>query len=361
VTLPYLKALRPRQWTKNLIVFAAPLFGFSMTLETLAGSSIAFALFCCLSSSFYLFNDLIDVESDRQHPTKSQRPIAAGVIPIPTAIAMAVGLLVGSLALGFVWSFGLGMFLLAYAALQVAYNLRLKRTVILDVIAISAGFVIRACAGAAATNIVASPWFLVCTAMLALFLGVEKRKAELRFVTAQGGKTRPVLRRYSLDLLTRMESVITTGTIITYALWSAGPQLNGASTPWMLVTLPFVLYGVFRYQLLSDPGEVARRNKDEESAEIHTERPEEILLEGRPHPADGRDLGRARLRHPAAQKPRHHHLTAPEASRGDACAISGSGSASRTYCEREATFPRQSCSRLESRGRKQLTVAGCGE
>jgi len=277
--LPYLAALRPRQWTKNLIVFAAPLFAFSINLKSFEGSLLAFVLFCCASSGFYLLNDIADIESDRQHPVKCHRPIAAGLVSVPVAIGMALVLLGSAVIIGWLKSPNLGATLLGYALLQAAYNLRLKRTVILDIIAIATGFVLRAYGGAAATGIVLSTWFLVCTAMLALFLGVEKRKAELRLSLIKGGKTRAVLRRYSLPLLTRMENIVTTGTVLTYALWSSGPQVSGASTPYMFITLPFVLYGVFRYQLLSDPEEIARRssNKQHEHGGA-SERPEEILL-----------------------------------------------------------------------------------
>ncbi|HIK31304.1 MAG TPA: decaprenyl-phosphate phosphoribosyltransferase [Oscillatoriales cyanobacterium M59_W2019_021] len=276
--LPYFQALRPRQWTKNLVVFAAPLFAFSLNWQTLADIGLAFALFCCASSSFYLINDIADVEADRRHPVKCQRPIAAGRVSIPAALCMAIVLLGGALTLGWRHAPALGIVLLSYAVLQVAYNLKLKHTPLLDIVAIAMGFVLRACAGGAATGLTLSPWFLLCTAMLALFLGIEKRKAELRLAKGRGGKTRAVLRRYSLPLLTRMESTVTTGTIMSYALWSSGPVVNGASTSWMLLTLPFVLYGVFRYQLLSDPKPASRQLAGHES----TERPEEVLLKDFP-------------------------------------------------------------------------------
>ena len=280
--LPYLQALRPRQWTKNLVIFAAPLFAFSINLPSFVGSFLAFVLFCCASSSFYLINDIADIESDRKHPVKCKRPIAAGLISIPVAIGMAVILLGGAIVGGWIWVPSLGITIICYALVQVAYNLRLKRTVVLDIVAIATGFILRAYAGAAATGIVLSPWFLLCTAMLALFLGVEKRKAELRLSKIKGGKTRSVLKRYSLPLLTRMESTVTTGAVVTYALWSSGPQVNGASTPWMLLTLPFVLYGIFRYQLLSDPQEIDRKSATSFEKGGETERPEEILLKDFP-------------------------------------------------------------------------------
>jgi 4-hydroxybenzoate polyprenyltransferase len=280
--LPYLQTLRPRQWTKNLVIFAAPLFAFSINLPSFVGSFLAFVLFCCASSSFYLINDIADVESDRKHPVKCKRPIAAGLISIPVAIGMAVILLGGAIVCGWLWVPSLGITIICYALVQVAYNLRLKRTVVLDIVAIATGFILRAYAGATATGIVLSPWFLLCTAMLALFLGVEKRKAELRLSKIKGGKTRSVLKRYSLPLLTRMESTVTTGAVVTYALWSSGPQVNGASTPWMLLTLPFVLYGIFRYQLLSDPEEIERKSATSLEKGGQTERPEEILLKDFP-------------------------------------------------------------------------------
>jgi decaprenyl-phosphate phosphoribosyltransferase len=277
----YIRALRPRQWTKNLIVFAAPMFAFDITFSSFLGSLLAFVLFCFTSSSFYLINDILDVESDRRHPVKCKRPIAAGLVSIPSAIAMACVLLGTALLVGWWKSPGLGAAILGYALLQVAYNLQLKHKVIVDVVAIAAGFILRALGGAAATGIVLSHWFLLCTAMLALFLGIEKRKAELRLSEIKGSKSRRVLHRYSLPLLSRMESVVTNGTIITYALWSSGPAVQGASTPWMMLTIPFVLYGVFRYQLLSDPHEIARRNPDLEQGG-KTERPEEMLLGDKP-------------------------------------------------------------------------------
>lgn len=282
---PYLAALRPRQWTKNLVVFAAPLFAFSINGQSLLGSLLAFVLFGCTSSSFYLLNDIADVKSDRQHPLKCKRPIAAGLVSIPIALAMAVTLLLGAIIIGWWQAPALGITLLGYAMLQVAYNLKLKRVPILDIFAIATGFILRAYAGYAAnydffttSRIYMSAWFLLCTAMLALFLAVEKRKAELRLLAVEGGKTRAVLKRYSLPLLTRMEGMVTTGAVMSYAIWSSGPQVNGASTPWMMLTLPFVVYGIFRYQLLSDPKDKLNGRDTEFKHSRKTERPEAILL-----------------------------------------------------------------------------------
>ncbi|MGB3613740.1 MAG: decaprenyl-phosphate phosphoribosyltransferase [Elainellaceae cyanobacterium] len=277
----HIKALRPKQWTKNLVIYAAPLFAFQLTLSTLINATIALALFCSLSSCFYLVNDILDVESDRRHPVKRYRPIASGAVTVPVAIAMAVVLSIGSLSIGTLLSPYLGIVLASYAVLQIAYNLQLKHKVILDIIAIATGFILRACAGAAAANVGVSPWFLLCVAMLALFLGIEKRKAELRVSEIKGSKSRKVLYRYTHVLLARMESSVTTGAIMCYALWSSGSAVHGASTPWMMLSLPFVIYGIFRYQLLSDPDEALKR-QERSNKDNSTERPEEVLLTDRP-------------------------------------------------------------------------------
>ncbi len=275
--LAHCQALRPRQWTKNLIVFAAPLFAFHLDLPALSAAALAFGLFCAASSSFYLINDIADVEADRQHPVKCKRPIAAGLVKVPVAIVLAIGLLATALIGGWLKAPALGLTLATYALLQVAYNLKLKRIAILDIIVIAAGFVLRAIAGGVAGGIVPSVWFLLCTAMLALFLAIEKRKAELRLLQQRGGKTRAVLQQYSLPLLARMEGTVTTGAVMSYALWSSGPQVNGASTAWMMLTLPFVLYGIFRYQLLSE-----RPTPEQAPPSERTERPEDVLLTDRP-------------------------------------------------------------------------------
>lgn len=275
----YLWALRPQQWTKNLIIFAAPLFAFNLNSTVLLRSGVAFICFCALSSSFYLINDIADVESDRLHPVKSKRPIASGLVRIWVAWLMALFLTIASLITGGGLSNLFLLVLFVYGALQVAYNLKLKRVPILDIFVIATGFILRASAGGVVTDIVISPWFFLCTIMLALFLAIEKRKSELRLALAGKSKPRSVLKQYSLSLLSRMESTVTTGTIISYSLWSAGPVLQGASTQWMMLTIPFVMYGIFRYQFLSDPREVSDKYA---SQEITTERPEQILFQDRP-------------------------------------------------------------------------------
>ena len=254
--------MRPRQWTKNAIVFAPLLFAFDLSTRSLLLATALFALFCLASSGFYLYNDALDVESDRKHPVKRLRAIASGILSEPLALMLAFSLICTSTTVTLLISPLAGELMLFYAFLQFFYNWKLKKTVLLDVMGIAAGFVLRAACGAAIVNVVPSPWFLLAVAFLALFLGIEKRKAEL----VHGISSRPVLQEYSKRLLERMEQLVTTGVILTYALWSSGPQVNGAQTPWMMLTLPFVLYGLFRYQYLSE-----RHAGD-------LERPEDVLL-----------------------------------------------------------------------------------
>ncbi len=273
---PLLAACRPRQWTKNLLVFAAPLFSFQQQPALWLGAAVAFVAFCALSSAVYLLNDVLDVEADRAHPRKRSRPIASGLISVPRALATACLLALVSLSLGAAQSPGLAGVLLLYGLIQVGYCLQFKRMPLLDLFSIASGFLLRAVAGVVSAGLGFSPWFLLTVGLLALFLAVEKRKAELRLSRDRGVLTRQVLERYSLPLLQRLENIVSTSAFMSYALWAAGPSLNGAPTSWMLLSVPFVLVGIFRYQLLSDPEEAERR------AALHpdrtTEKPEEILL-----------------------------------------------------------------------------------
>ncbi|MFI0403133.1 MAG: decaprenyl-phosphate phosphoribosyltransferase [Cyanobium sp.] len=271
-----LAACRPRQWTKNLLVYAAPLFAFSFRREIWLASSGALLAFCLISSAIYLLNDCLDLEADRAHPSKCKRPIAAGLVSVPTALGTSLVLALLSLVIGWMASPGLAGVLLLYGMVQLAYCLSFKRQPLLDLFCIASGFLLRAIAGVVAAGLVFSPWFLLTVGLLALFLAIEKRKAELRVVESRGGATRKVLQRYSLPLLLRLESLVATSAFMSYSLWAAGPTLKGAPTGWMLLTVPFVLAGIFRYQLLSDPDEADRRLTL--SPDHSTEKPEEILL-----------------------------------------------------------------------------------
>jgi len=188
-----------------------------------------------------------DIEEDRKHPVKQHRPIAAGLVPIPLALSAAAVLLTAGLVGSYIVTPWLSLTIGAYAFIQAGYNLGLKEKPIIDIMVIAAGFVLRALGGATAAGVPASGWFILCIGLLAFFLGIEKRKAELREV-GEEEETRSVLQEYSLSWLRRMESVVTASALMAYALWT----LEGAGTPWMMLTLPFVAYAIFRYQYLSE-------------------------------------------------------------------------------------------------------------
>lgn len=271
-----LQAMRARQWTKNLVVFAAPLFAFDFDENVWLSAFAALAAFCLVSSSIYLLNDCLDVESDRAHPSKRHRPIPAGLLTVPKALLMSMILMLAGLAISVFMPSNLLGVLFLYALIQISYCIRLKQIPLLELFCIASGFLLRAVAGAVAASLPLSPWFLLTVGLLALFLAVEKRKAELRLSLNRGFFTRKVLERYSLPLLLRLESTVATSAFMSYSLWASGPSLRGASTSWMLLTVPFVLAGIFRYQLLSDPEEATRRNKW--APECNSEKPEELLL-----------------------------------------------------------------------------------
>lgn len=274
-----IRACRPRQWSKNLLVFAAPMFAFRFqSLELWWAVSVSLVCFCLLSSAVYLLNDSLDVEADRMHPRKRYRPIAAGLVSVPQALLTSLGFVILSLLLGLTVALPLAAVFLLYLVIQLAYCFRLKREPLLDLFCIASGFLLRAVGGGVAAQLTLSPWFLLTVGLLALFLAVEKRKAELNLAEETGVLTRSVLTRYSIPLLLRLETLVATSAFISYSLWAAGPALNGASTSWMLLTVPFVLVGIFRYQLLSDPQEAQRRRQSLEVSGVTTESPEEILF-----------------------------------------------------------------------------------
>jgi 4-hydroxybenzoate polyprenyltransferase len=274
--LPLLAACRPRQWSKNLLVFAAPLFAFRLEADVWLRAGGALVAFCLISSAIYLLNDCLDVAADRAHPSKRNRPIAAGLVSVPAALTAAAVLAVVSLSLAVWITPALVGVMLLYVLIQVGYCFQLKRMPLLDLFCIASGFLLRAIAGVVAGGFGFSPWFLLTVGLLALFLAIEKRKAELRVAQDRGVITRKVLERYSFPLLLRLESLVATSAFMSYSLWAAGPALNGASTTWMLLTVPFALVGIFRYQLLSDPEEAERRRLL--TPEHTSEKPEEILL-----------------------------------------------------------------------------------
>ena len=271
-----IKTCRPRQWTKNLLIFAATLFTFEFSLNNWLSTFIVFICFCFISSSVYIFNDIIDINSDKKHPIKSKRPIPSGQISIKLASILSIFLLISSVFISYLLNPFIAFTLLTYLIIQIFYCLGLKKQPILDIFCIALGFICRAIAGLLSSNSIASHWFILTIGLLALFLAVEKRKAELRVSLESGVTTRKVLSRYSLSLLQRLESIISSSSFMAYTLWSSGPSLNGAPTSWMLLSVPFVLVGIFRYQLLSDPSDQERRRLKDPY--FSSEMPEEILL-----------------------------------------------------------------------------------
>jgi 4-hydroxybenzoate polyprenyltransferase len=260
-----LAALRPRQWPKNLLLFAGILFAAKLgeAAKWVEAVSI-FIAYCAASSAAYMVNDLRDVEHDRAHPVKRDRPIARGELPQDRALVLA-GVLAGlAVAIASVLGFTSLLFLLGFVALQLAYSLGLKRLVLVDVAVIAGLFVVRAAAGAAAVHVSISVWLLVCTALLAFFLGLAKRRGELVLVGAEETPGRPVLERYSLRLVDRLLAVTVAATIAAYTVYTVT-----AHTVWMALTVPFVVFGLARYLVL-----VHRHELGEE--------PENVLLSDPP-------------------------------------------------------------------------------
>ncbi|NIN00563.1 MAG: decaprenyl-phosphate phosphoribosyltransferase [candidate division Zixibacteria bacterium] len=247
-----LGTVRPQQWVKNFVLFAGLIFSQNLDQpEFIFKSAAAFALFCILSSSAYIFNDIMDLESDRKHPLKSARPIASGELKISTAVFLFVVLAVISLGLS-VWLSPLfALTAGTYFVLNLIYSLYLKNVVIIDVMSIAVGFVIRAVAGAVVIGVEISAWLVVCTILLALFLGFGKRRHELLLLENQATDHRRILSEYSPYFLDQMISVVTASTVIAYAFYTLSPDIEmKLGTKHMDLTIPFVLYGVFRYLYL---------------------------------------------------------------------------------------------------------------
>jgi len=249
-TSTYLRLIRPKQWTKNGFVLAGVVFaGKALSVASVASALLAFVAFCALSGAVYAANDVLDVEEDRKHPLKRRRPVASGEISPLAALAFATVLGAAGLALGFFVSPGVGLAGVAYLALQAVYTTTLKHTAILDVMSISAGFVIRALAGVAAVGSPISPWLIVCTGLLTLFLGFSKRRHELASLGEGATIHRRNLADYSVPLLDEMMNIMMSATIIAYTLYTF-TVYEREDEIFMMASIPFVIYGVFRYMLL---------------------------------------------------------------------------------------------------------------
>lgn len=253
MTMPYLKALRPEQWSKNLVVFAALIFAREFTNGALVVKAvIAFALFCLASSAVYLINDLIDMDRDKLHPEKSRRPIASGQVKKSHAVLIAIIFILISVP-GSLYFLNEYFFIsvLSYLILMMLYSLVLKQLVILDVMTIATGFVLRAVGGAVAIMVTISPWLIVCTILLALFLGFGKRRHELVLLEDGAAQHRDILEHYSIGLLDQLISIVTAATIIAYAIYTMfGDVYEKLGVKHLELTIPFVIYGIFRYLYL---------------------------------------------------------------------------------------------------------------
>lgn len=264
--VPYLAVLRPKQWTKNLLVFASLIFSIKvvtlpMVLQCIAG----FILFCLVSGCVYVLNDYVDREADGKHPDKCHRPIASGRLQPERALLFGCVLLIGSLSVAFVLNHWFSLLLFGYFIINVAYSIKLKHVVIVDIMVIAIGFVLRAIGGGIVIAIDFTPWFLICTMLLALFLAISKRRHELYLLSVNKGEHRRVLEQYSTELLNQLNSIVTTAAIMSYSLFT----FTSGHTIHLMWTIPLVMYGIFRYLYL-----------------IHMKgkggKPEEVLLED-PH------------------------------------------------------------------------------
>ena len=245
-------SLRPDQWTKNLIVFAGLIFGQRLLDASAFGAADwAFAIFCGLSSAMYLINDLVDRNEDRRHPTKRNRPIASGALSTGSAVAAAMVLIGVSLGASFALNRNVGVVAVVFVGLLAAYSRFLKHLVILDVLAIAAGFVIRAIGGAVAVDVPISQWLLVCTVLLALFLGLSKRRHELVLLGDLAADHRRSLAQYSPQLLDQLVSIVAAATLVSYAFYTVEPAtVENFGTDRLTWTFPFAVYGIFRYLYL---------------------------------------------------------------------------------------------------------------
>jgi len=260
------RQLRPKQWTKNLIVLAPLLFSGSFSKpQAILGASLCAVAFCLISSSIYTINDIVDAEADKAHPKKKNRPIPSGEISIGLAIALSVVLMFAGLGCALAVRGSLDAICLIYVGINLLYSFKLKHFPIVDVLCIASGFVLRAVAGAFAIYVVASGWFLMCTTFGALFIGLEKRRHELNTLTVDSTAHRKVLGEYTPALLDRLESLVAPCLLTTYSFYAFQSEHKG----WMMITIPIVLYGVMRYQYLSERGDV-------------TGTPEDVLWKDRP-------------------------------------------------------------------------------
>jgi 4-hydroxybenzoate polyprenyltransferase len=266
LALLIVRQMRWKQWTKNLLCYAPLLFsGKFYDLAALSAATQCFLSFCMISSGIYVLNDVMDVKADRLHPVKRFRPIASGLLNIQLALLIGCMLVGGGLLTAYSVRHSLALVGFGYIVLNVCYSLGLKNFAILDILCIASGFVFRAIAGAVAISVLPSSWFLLCTSLGALFLAMEKRRNELAVLLHDSTMHRKALGDYSLSLIKRFESLVVPSLLTSYAFYT----FQSPHGQWMMMTIPAVLYGIMRYQLLSERG-------------TNTGTPEEVLLKDKP-------------------------------------------------------------------------------
>lgn len=241
------RLLRPKQWTKNLLLFAALLFSFEeIRTETILATLLGFILFSLVAGCVYILNDFVDRDRDRQHPVKKYRPMASGQVNPSHALLFGIILLILSVGTAFMMNPLFGVLCIVYFLLNVSYSFVLKHLVILDMMTIAAGFVLRAIAGGVLIHVPFTPWFLICTMLLSLFLAIGKRRNELTLLEGNTGSHRKVLDNYSVTLLDQFNTIVTTATIISYSLFT----FTSDRSIHLMWTIPLVIYGMFRYLYL---------------------------------------------------------------------------------------------------------------
>ncbi len=266
----YLETLRPKQWIKNLVIFAGLVFDRQLLqVEPLVRVLAAVLLFCLVSGLTYTVNDILDIEADRLHPQKKHRPIASGRLSLRNARIFAATLALLSFPAAFALSVNFGIICLVYTALMLSYSKWLKKIILIDVMVIALGFVLRVAAGVLVIKVnYFSPWLFVLTTLLALYLGFGKRLSEIKLLDDQAGEHREVLYGYTVPLLNNLLVVMLSGILITYCLYTFSSHPDGTNTTMML-TIPFVLYGIFRYMVILQNSSLASS-------------PEEVLLNDLP-------------------------------------------------------------------------------
>lgn len=241
------KLMRPKQWIKNLFIFGAVIFSGKFTYENIFIKNIfVFFIFCLVSSCVYILNDLVDVNKDRQHPEKKNRPIASGKVKTYEAVILEVLLIVIVIITAYNLDIKLFMVFSVYFIINILYSIILKNLIIIDVMIITLGFVLRVQSGAIITNVQLSPWMILCTILISLFMALNKRKSEIIILKDKSGNHRKILDDYSVEFIDNMLTIVTPSIFIAYCLYT----FSSTQSRTMMITIPFVLYGIFRYQYL---------------------------------------------------------------------------------------------------------------